>query len=119
MSNIFKRKQVARAARIRRVRATISGTAERPRLAVFRSLQHINVQLIDDVAKKTLVSATDLELTVKAKKKAEKAELVGKLLAEKASKAGITSVVFDRRSYKYHGRVQKVADGARSGGLKF
>ncbi len=117
--NIFKKKQVARAARIRRVRATISGTADRPRLAVFRSLQHINVQLIDDVAKKTLVSATDIELTVKGNKKVEKAELVGKLLAEKAIKAGIKAVVFDRRAYKYHGRVQKVADGARAGGLKF
>ena len=119
MSNILKRKQVARAARIRRVRAMISGTAARPRLAVFRSLKHISAQLIDDSHKKTLVSATDLELTAKAKKKTEKAELVGKLLAEKAEKAGITSVVFDRRSYKYHGRVQKVADGARAGGLKF
>lgn len=120
MSNRLLSKQVKRAARVRRVRATISGTADRPRLAVFRSLKHISAQLIDDVAKHTLVSASDRELTnAKTKKKTEKAELIGKLLAEKAGKKGIVSAVFDRRSYKYHGRVKSVADGARAGGLKF
>lgn len=114
-----KTKQVHQKARIARVRARVSGTAERPRFAVFRSLKHISAQLIDDVSRKTLVSAADLELTAKGKKKIEKAELVGKLLAEKAVKKGIASVVFDRRSYKYHGRVKSVADGARAAGLKF
>lgn len=120
MNNPKQSKQAKRNARIARVRATVIGTALRPRLAVFRSLKHISVQLIDDASGKTLVSASDLELTAKAKsKKSEKSELVGKLLAEKAVKKGITAVVFDRRSYKYHGRVKSVATGARAAGLKF
>lgn len=120
MSNLLKKKQLKRAARIKRVRAKISGTADRPRLVVFRSLKHISAQLIDDAARQTLASVMDTELTnIKGKKKMAQAELVGKLLAEKAAKAGITAVVFDRRAYKYHGRIKSLADGARSGGLRF
>lgn len=118
--NKQKIKQAKKHSRVARVRATIFGTANRPRLAVFRSLKHIGVQLINDEAGKTLVSATDLELTKDTKKKKmDKAQALGTLIAEKAQKAGIQSVVFDRRSYKFHGRIKNVADGARAGGLKF
>lgn len=99
-----------------RVRRTLSGTQERPRLVVFRSLKHIQVQLVDDVAQKTLFTVTDASLTGT---KSEKSSGVGKLAAEKAKAAGITKVVFDRAGYKYHGRVKAVADGAREGGLEF
>lgn len=102
-----------------RVRAKISGTKERPRLSVFRSLKHINAQLIDDVASKTLVSANDLQIKGDKMTKAEVSEKVGELLAQKATKAGITAVLFDKGSSKFHGRVKAVAQGARKGGLKF
>jgi large subunit ribosomal protein L18 len=99
-----------------RVRAKVSGTAERPRLVVFRSLKHVSVQLVDDVKHLTLMTVTDSGLTGK---KSEKSVEVGKRVAEKAKAAGITSVVFDRGGYQYHGRVKAVADGAREGGLEF
>lgn len=102
--------------RIARVRAKISGTAERPRMSVVRSLKHISVQVIDDVAGKTLVSASDKD--VKGTK-LEKAQAVGKLIAERAKAKGINTVVFDRRDKQYHGRVRAVAEGAREGGLQF
>lgn len=121
-----KEKQARSARRAARVRATISGTAERPRLSVSRSIQFIRVQLVDDVAKRTLVSATDAG----AKKadlpdagtrvgKVARAFSVGKLLGERAKKAGITQVVFDRGGRPYHGRIQAVAEGAREAGLVF
>jgi large subunit ribosomal protein L18 len=99
-----------------RVRAKVTGTAERPRLVVFRSDKHIYAQIVNDVAQKTLMSITDNGLKGK---KSEKSTAVGKLVAEKAKAAGITKVVFDRAGYRYHGRVKAVADGAREGGLEF
>lgn len=102
-----------------RVRAGISGTKARPRLAVFRSLKYISAQLIDDRTGRTLASATDRELKTKTGTKTERATSVGELLAQKAKDQKITHVVFDRGGYRYHGRVQAVADGARQGGLQF
>lgn len=90
----------------------------KPRLVVFRSLNHIYAQIIDDQNSKTLASASDLDLKGKKSKK-EKAREVGKLLAKKATEAQIDTCVFDRAGYRYHGRVKELADGAREGGLKF
>jgi large subunit ribosomal protein L18 len=100
-----------------RVRNKISGTAERPRLVVFRSLKHIYAQLVDDSANRTLATVSDLG--IEQGKKGERATEVGKLIAERAKSAGITRVVFDRAGYRYHGRIKAVADGARKGGLEF
>ncbi len=104
-----------------RIRKIVSGDAERPRLSVFRSNKQIYAQLINDQAGTTLlaVSSRDKEISAVAGNKTEKAALVGKALAQKASAAGITSVVFDRNGYLYHGRVKQLADAAREGGLKF
>jgi len=99
-----------------RVRRKVSGTAERPRLVVYRSLKHISAQLVDDVAGRTILTVTDSKLTGT---KSERSAEVGKAIAERAKEAGITNVVFDRAGYKYHGRVKAVADGAREGGLEF
>lgn len=106
--------------RQRRVRAKISGTAERPRLRVTRSNANIYAQVIDDIAANTIVSASSLdkEITANGGNK-EGAEEVGKLVAKRALEAGITEVVFDRGGNLYHGRVKALADGAREGGLKF
>lgn len=104
----------------RAVRAKISGTPERPRLSVFRSNLHIYAQLIDDVAKRTLVSASTLEDEgLPEGKRVEVSSAVGERLAQKALAAGIETCVFDRNGYRYHGRVKALADGARKGGLKF
>ncbi|TAJ13378.1 50S ribosomal protein L18 [Marinilabiliaceae bacterium JC017] len=105
----------------RRIRKDINGTAERPRMTVFRSNKQISVQLVDDVNGKTLASATSLlkEVVDQKAPKGEKAALVGKVIAERALKAGITSVVFDRNGFLYHGRVKQLADAAREAGLKF
>ena len=105
----------------RRIRKSVSGTAERPRMSVFRSNKQISVQLIDDISGKTLVATSSLikEIAEKKTTKIEQAELVGQAIAEKAVAAGITSVVFDRNGYLYHGRVKSLADAARKGGLKF
>ena len=106
--------------RHKRVRAKISGTAERPRLCVYRSLQNIYVQIIDDTCGKTLVSASSVEkdfATAGGNKDA--AKKVGQLAAERALAKGITEVVFDRGGYVYHGRVAALAEGAREAGLKF
>jgi large subunit ribosomal protein L18 len=104
-----------------RIRKIVSGTAERPRMNVFRSNKQISVQLIDDQKGITLLAASskDKSLTEATGTKTDKAGLVGKLIAEKAMAAGISSVVFDRNGYLYHGRVKKLADAAREGGLKF
>ena len=107
-----------RAIRHRRVRKRVEGTSERPRLSVFRSNKQIYVQLIDDLAGRTLVAASSLETGLKDDKKTT-AGAVGEAIAKKASASGIKQVVFDRGGYKYHGRVQALADGARSGGLDF
>ena len=109
--------------RHKRVRAKVKGTAAAPRLSVYRSLNHIYAQLIDDVAGNTLVTASTLDKAVKGtldgKDKKAQAFAVGELLAKKAKKKGIEAVVFDRGGYLYTGRVASLADGAREGGLKF
>ena len=115
-------KNAARKVRHRRVRNKIAGTAERPRLNVFRSLKHIYVQLIDDNMGHTLVSASSLDPEIKSvseKTKKEVAKMVGELAARRALEKGITKVVFDRGGYIYHGRVAEVAAGAREAGLEF
>lgn len=109
--------------RHRRVRVQVHGTAERPRLNVFRSLRHIYAQLVDDTVGRTLASAGTLDAELRqglAKlKKTEQARLVGELLAKRAQEKGVKQVVFDRGGYKYHGRVKALAEGARSAGLQF
>lgn len=100
-----------------RVRSKVSGTSQRPRMSVYRSNKQIYVQIINDEDGKTLVAASSLGMEAMPKK--EQAAKVGELAAKKAIEAGITSVVFDRNGYLYHGRVKEVADGARNGGLKF
>lgn len=104
-----------------RVRKKVAGTAARPRLAVFRSLKHIYAQLVDDDRGVTLLGVADTSegIQVEGQGKVARGKAVGKLLAEKAKAAGVTRVVFDRGGYRYHGRVQAVADGAREGGLEF
>lgn len=111
-------KKVERRIKIKyRVRNKLSGTQERPRMSVFRSNKQIYVQVIDDEAGRTLVAASSLGMETMPKQ--EQAEKVGELIAKKALEAGITTVVFDRNGYLYHGRVKQVAEGARKGGLKF
>ena len=113
-------KNAARLRRHRRVRGKISGTAERPRLDVFRSSKHIYAQIIDDVAGVTLVSASTVEKGFEGNGgNVEAAKKVGATVAERALKKGIEDVVFDRGGYIYHGRVKALAEGAREGGLKF
>jgi large subunit ribosomal protein L18 len=107
-----------------RVRAKVSGTQARPRLNVFRSSAHMYCQVIDDLAGHTLAAASDIEdevkkLAGKDANKTERANAVGKVIAQRAKDAGITSVVFDRGGFLYHGRIKAVADGAREGGLEF
>jgi large subunit ribosomal protein L18 len=110
----------ARARRHRRIRGKVRGSAEIPRLAVFRSNRGIEAQLIDDDAGRTLAAASWLHLAKSFKgTKSDQAAEVGKALAQSAKKAGIERVVFDRGGYLYHGRVKALADGAREGGLKF
>jgi len=112
-----------RVARHSRVRQKVSGTPQRPRLCVFRSLENIYVQLIDDVSGHTLAAASSLEREITSSAgevaKAELSKSVGAAIAKRALKQGTTTVVFDRGGYKYHGRVKALADGAREGGLVF
>jgi len=115
---------VKRANKRKRIRRKVQGTAQRPRLAVFRSSKNIYAQLIDDVKRATLVGTSTLNPELKteagkAKNKTEAAKLVGQAIAEKAKKLKVKSVVFDRGGYLYHGRVKAVADAARENGLKF
>lgn len=114
-----KDKNAARVKRHIRVRSKISGTADRPRLCVYRSSNNISAQIIDDVNGITLVSASSYEKEFETGGNKEAAKKVGKLIAERAADKGITEVVFDRGGYLYHGRVSELADGAREGGLKF
>ncbi len=118
-----KETELARKRRHRRVRKKVVGTAERPRLNVFRSLKHIYAQIIDDDKGHTLVAASTLDPELREKlnglTKTEQAELVGKLVAERALALGIKKVVFDRGGYKYHGRVKALAEGSRKAGLEF
>lgn len=115
-----KARRVMRHARVRR---KVDGTAERPRLSVYRSLNHVYAQVIDDSRGTTLVSASSLESAVKTqdndKSKVDVAGLVGDLVSERAREKGVSQVVFDRGGYKYHGRVKALADAARKGGLVF
>jgi large subunit ribosomal protein L18 len=105
--------------RRRRVRAKVRGSAERPRISVFRSNRGIFAQVIDDEAGRTLASVSWIESDLRTLKPMEQATRAGALLAERAKAAGIESVVFDRGGYRYHGRVKALADGAREGGLIF
>ena len=105
--------------RRRRVRAKVHGSAERPRISVFRSNRGIFAQLIDDDSGRTLASVNWTESDLRSLKPMEQANKVGALLAERAKAAGVESVVFDRGGYQYHGRVKALAEGAREGGLKF
>ena len=114
LSNEQRRKR-----RHRRVRGKVHGSANRPRLCVFRSSKGIYAQLIDDDAGVTLASASTLQLGGASGTKSEKAADVGKLVAQRAREAGVASVTFDRGGYLYHGRVKALADGAREGGLEF
>lgn len=119
--DVSTRRRAARAQRHFRIRKNLRGTAEVPRLVVHRSSRHMHVQVIDDIAGHTLAAASSIEPEVRAlegDKKARGAK-VGQLIAERAKKAGITKVVFDRGGYKYHGRVAVLADAAREGGLEF
>ena len=119
--DIAARRRVARARRHFRIRKTLRGPPEAPRLVVHRSSRHMHVQIIDDLAGHTLAAASSIEPEVRAvegDKKAKGAK-VGQLIAERAKAAGIEQVVFDRAGYKYHGRVAALADAAREGGLKF
>ena len=115
-----KDKNLARLKRHTRVRGKIGGTAERPRLAVYRSNAHISAQVIDDVAGVTLAAASTYEAGFEGiGSNKEAAKKIGKLVAERAMDKGVTEVVFDRGGYLYHGRVSELAEGAREGGLKF
>lgn len=111
-------KETLRFKRKNRIRAKISGTATRPRLSVFRSLKNNYAQLIDDENGVVLASSSDLKSKDKGTK-TEKAKKVGEEIAKKAAEKKITTIVFDRNGYKYHGRIKALADGAREGGLKF
>jgi large subunit ribosomal protein L18 len=123
MATATQKKTAARDRRHRRVRAKVAGTAQRPRLNVFRSTDNIYAQVIDDVAGQTIVSASTIDKgvakEVAGKNKVEAAKIVGRVLAERAKSAGISAVVFDRGGYRYHGRVAALADGAREAGLEF
>lgn len=112
----FRRKRIKM-----RIRKVLKGTAERPRLSVFRSSKEIYAQLVDDISHKTILSASSKTKGVADQKgtKTDKAVLVGKLIAERALEQNITNVIFDRNGYLYHGRVKALADAAREGGLKF
>jgi large subunit ribosomal protein L18 len=111
-------RKVNRLKRHRRVRVRMSGTAERPRLAVYRSLNHVYAQLIDDAGGRTLAAASTVELKAKGNGMAEAAK-VGKAIADKAQTAGVHQVVFDRGGFLYHGRIKALADAAREAGLEF
>jgi len=116
-------RSAARKRRHARVRKKIFGTTNAPRLSVFRSLKHIYAQIIDDESGRTLISASTLDPDIRERvielNKTEQAKLVGRRLAEKALSNGVTTVIFDRGGYKYHGRVKALADASREGGLQF
>ena len=125
MSRKVKEREARRERRHRRVRRKVEGTTERPRLVVHRSLKHIQGQVVDDVSGKVLAGVSTLVPELKAERADDEAtktslsKAAGKLLAERAQKAGVKKVVFDRGGYVYHGRVAAVAEGAREGGLEF
>lgn len=116
-------RQLARSKRKCRIRKNMLGTAERPRLSVFRSARHIYAQVIDDTKGHTLAAASSLDKTIagdkEAKSKIDRAMLVGKLVGQRAKDNGVTKIVFDRNGFLYHGRIKAVSDGAREAGLSF
>ncbi len=114
-------RSAARQKRHERIRLHLEGTAVRPRLAVFRSLNHLYAQVIDDATGRTLAAASSLERELRSTggTKTEEAKVVGRLVAERAKSAGVESVVFDRAGFRYHGRVKSLADAAREAGLEF
>jgi large subunit ribosomal protein L18 len=120
-----KRKTIQRKKRHRRVKKKLRGDVSRPRLVVYRSLNHIYAQVVNDVSGKTLLSLSSLSKEVRSKSegehysKTDKSKIVGQMLAEKCLDKGIKKVVFDRDGYKYHGRIKALAEGAREGGLNF
>jgi large subunit ribosomal protein L18 len=122
-SRRVKTREERRERRHRRVRAKVHGTAERPRLVVHRSINHVEGQVVDDVSGRTLVGLSTLDASLREKRgelnKTEASHAAGKALAEKAREMGVTKVVFDRGGYVYHGRVKAFAEGAREGGLDF
>ena len=120
-SGVAAKRAVGKARRHFRIRKNLSGTAERPRLVVYRSLKHIYAQLVNDELGVTIIGVSDVSegLQADGAGKVGRAKGTGKLLAQKAKESGIGKVVFDRAGYRYHGRVQAVADGAREGGLEF
>ncbi|MBD3289971.1 50S ribosomal protein L18 [candidate division KSB1 bacterium] len=124
MSVKVQNKRKTRMRKKKHIRKNVSGTAERPRLVIFRSLKHIYAQLVDDTAEKTLLTVSSLskdlkESVAKAKNKTDAAKVVGINVAKRAKEKKIENVVFDRAGYIYHGRVKALAEGAREGGLKF
>lgn len=119
MSKVIQKKHNAAARRAHRTRTRVKNAGGRPRLSIFRSAKHIYAQIIDDAAGKTLASASDVKMDTKGKKPVEVAALVGEAIAKAAKDANVSTVVFDRGSYKYHGRVKALADAARNGGLEF
>jgi large subunit ribosomal protein L18 len=123
ISKRVKTREQRRARRHRRVRAKVHGTGQRPRLVIHRSINHVEGQVVDDVAGRTLVGLSTLDATLREKRgemnKTEASRAAGKALAEKARELGVTKVVFDRGGYVYHGRVKAFAEGAREGGLDF
>ena len=117
---MISKKDIKKNRRIKRTRAKIFGTVKRPRLTVFKSLEHIYAQLIDDQNSKTIIVSSDFNLNKKNKvKRTIQAFMVGEDLAKKAKAARVEEIVFDKRGYKYHGIIKQLADGARKGGLKF
>lgn len=117
--NKAKAKQAKSLRRVRRVRAKVKGTSERPRLSVKRTLKHLYIQVIDDTQGKTLASVSDLELKAEKKARLEKASSLGQMIAERAKAKGIAKVIFDRRDKRYHGLIKAVAEAARQAGLEF
>ena len=119
--SITLKKYIARKRRVKAIRKRLSGTAERPRLVVFRSLNHIYAQIIDDIKGHTLVAMSTLskDETFEGKTKTDKSREVGSKIAKKAIDLGITEICFDRAGFKYHGRIKALADAARESGLKF
>jgi large subunit ribosomal protein L18 len=117
---MLSQKKIAEKKRIKRIRAKISGSSQRPRLSIFKSLKHIYASLIDDQTSVTILAVSDFDLkNEKNIKRTEKASRIGQTLAEKALKLKIKKVVFDKRGYKYHGVIKALASGARKGGLEF
>jgi large subunit ribosomal protein L18 len=116
-------KKISKQRRQERIRKKVSGTTERPRLCVYRSLNNVYAQIIDDIKGVTLVAASTLDKDIRAEKghkgNAEAAKKVGKLVAQKATAAGIKQVIFDRSGYRYHGSIKALAEGSREGGLEF